>query len=400
MPPRQRLPDEGLPERPTSKKRRGAEDRSPISNALRYLGRQDHGRLVELLHAGIEWPDGDFGRALYPLTQATASLESWSAWERAVALAEIIKQAIEHRDVAPTRDSKRRRALQAGFRLPDGDIREPWGRALNDRFRQLKAVTWVFGDGRSIQPMQEAWGRGVEVLAQYLDQRLARLQDNEDWEVYRPPPKAPPRLTPVPPAPGVKVQPVFINYWVSTVFLDGRAFQRRITERLITAMEDGVDSYITRSRPPLQGDRPAGSVTRAWGCSAEEVPFVPHSDVLARLTFDRLTAGQQHWFATEAVSTEVADDRPWIYVRVNTWGIAAGQLSEAGLPISGLTIRLVFDSECLPADVWFYTDPADRIVPPAAGDPRRLRISNGLVGHTFEESLGPRDEVGLAFRWE
>src|SRR5690349_21346299 len=121
-----------------SRRRRGPGDRSDISNALRHLGRQEHGTLAELLQGAIEWPDEDHAHALEPLIRHTAVLVAWEPWERAEALAAVIREGIQYREVAPTANSRRRRALQAGFRLTDRDVREPWGRSLNDRFRQLR----------------------------------------------------------------------------------------------------------------------------------------------------------------------------------------------------------------------------------------------------------------------
>lgn len=365
-----------------------------IEAALRYLGTRDHGVPVDLLEHAIDRPKGATGTALVPLTEPTTVLENCTPKERAHALWQVIQEGIRDPDVSPTPLSRRGRALQAAFRLPDADITKSWGSSLTERFKQLKVLTEVFGRPTSTQPMEMAWKKGVRALATYLEQRFGELQTPADWDRYRPKARRSPR------PPGSKVAPIFIDFMVTTVFLRGRTFQRRITERLITAMAGGVDHYVMRGRPPLQSGLPSSVVTQAWGCRIEPVPFVPHGEIIARLSFNRLAEGDQHWFATEAVSTETVDERPWVNVPVNNYGIAEGRRTDHGIPTSGLTVRVVFDPDHYPAGVWFYTDPADRTIPPPAGDKRRLLIMNGLVSHTFEDCCEPRDEVGVAFRWD
>ena len=81
--------------------------------------------------------------------------------------------------------SRRRRVLQAAFRLPDKDIEEPWGASLTERFKQLGALA-VFSNATSTQPMEIAWKRGVERLADHLERELKELRTPEDWARHRP----------------------------------------------------------------------------------------------------------------------------------------------------------------------------------------------------------------------
>ncbi|MFI5960151.1 hypothetical protein [Cryptosporangium sp. NPDC051539] len=281
----------------------------------------------------------------------------------------------------------------SAFRLRDPEIGQPWGPSLSQRFKQLRALNEVFGDPTSTQPMEIAWKKGVRSLAIYLASRFAELQAREHWTPYLPKPRAFRRQ------PGRRADPVFVDYMITTVFLQGRAFERRITERLITAMADGVDHYVMRGRPPLQGSGPGVILGQVWGCHAEAVPFVPHGEVIARLFFDPLVQGERHWLASELLSSGTPDERPWVNVPVNNHGIAAGERTEDGVPIRGLTVRVVFDSSHQPTRVWYYSDPEDRTDPPTTGEERSLSIKNGLVSHTFANPCEPRDQVGIAFRW-
>jgi hypothetical protein len=103
-----------------------------IESALRHLGVQDHGLLVDLIKHAIERPLSEAGVKLAALTQPTATLVDWTAADRAHALWRIIIDGVHDPDVAPTAHSRTRRVLQAAFRLCDDDIREPWGSSLSD----------------------------------------------------------------------------------------------------------------------------------------------------------------------------------------------------------------------------------------------------------------------------
>ena len=88
----------------------------------------------------------------------------------------MIEEGIFQPQVGPSGQSRRRRALQAAFRVPDQDIGE-WGASLTDRFKQLKVLRSTFGEVTSTQPMEIAWKRGVGRLAEYLADRLVQLRD-------------------------------------------------------------------------------------------------------------------------------------------------------------------------------------------------------------------------------
>jgi len=49
-----------------------------IENALRYLGRQTHGILVEIVEHGLEEPTGTTGTVLAPLTSCLAVVAAWT----------------------------------------------------------------------------------------------------------------------------------------------------------------------------------------------------------------------------------------------------------------------------------------------------------------------------------
>lgn len=366
-----------------------------VESALRYLATRNHEHPLDLLQSAIERPQGDVGSFVTPLTSATSVLDTWTPDERARALWSLIQECIRDRDVAPTDNSRRRRVLHAAFRLPDSGVTGPWKGSLHQRFEQLKTLTEVFGGPITTQPMEAAWSSAVKSLSAVLQRRLAEHATPEDWQAFRPTTQRPRRT------PDTRADPIYLNYMVTTVFLKGRVFTRRITERVITAMEDGVDRYVMRNRPPLQSGRPGVIITNAWGCEVQRLAHEPHSETLAHLVFPSLSRGETHWFATELVADEEAlDDRPWVNVPVNNHGIAPGQVTPAGIPVQGLTVRLVYDPAVAPTVAWFYTDEMDRKTPPPASDPRRLPIRHGMISHTFAEACEPRDQVGIAFRWE
>ena len=89
--------------------RRRADDRSPIENALRFIGGQRGGQLLELLRSAIEWPTGDVGVALRPLIEPTAVLGNWTPDDRAEALESLIKAGVEHSSVGlePAREPQK-----------------------------------------------------------------------------------------------------------------------------------------------------------------------------------------------------------------------------------------------------------------------------------------------------
>ena len=91
-----------------------------------------------------------------------------------------------------------------------------------------------------------------------------------------------------------------------------------------------------------------------WGCRAEHVT---EDDVpITRLYFPKpLAFGEQAHFVSETVQPGDEDDpRGWADVSVDSYGIVAGELRDGVVPAGGLTIRVMFDDDVLPAAVWWY----------------------------------------------
>lgn len=392
--------------------------RSAIEAALRYLGTRDHGALVDLLEHAIDRPQSSTGIALAPLTVPTAVLEGWTHTERAQALWKVIREGVRDPEVGPTALSRRRRALQAAFRLPDSDIHEPWGSSLTDRFKQLKKLTTVFGRPTSTQPMEMAWKRGVRALAVYLEERFAGLRFSSDWDRYRPSLHVVSDRTPVPDdiiddtevslrRPSRGAQPFFVDLFVTTVFMKARGVSRRITERLVTAQAEEVQYYTARGfAAPRTARRSYVPVRALWGCRAEFIePSRPGLPAVTRLWFPSpLQRGQKAHFASEALFDEYStEDRHWIDVDIDHHGIAKGRLLYGGrLPVGGLTIRVRFDEACLPEAVWWYAElnVRERYDRPPPGDHRLLTLVDSYVQHTFTNHIcQPRESYGLAFSW-
>ena len=158
-----------------------------IEASLRYLGRQTHGILPEIIKHGMDDPTGPAGVALAPLTHPLRVAAQWTTKERALALWTLIEEGVKDSSLGPPLRSRKRHAVAAALRLPvEGISAESWGASLRSRFKQLKAVPNVFDNPSTTQPMEVAWSSGVRTLATFLHRRLQRLRSIEDWEPYRP----------------------------------------------------------------------------------------------------------------------------------------------------------------------------------------------------------------------
>ena len=132
-----------------------------IEKALRYLGKQKHGVLVEIIEHGLEEPTEKVGSALRPLTGPLGVVAEWTAKERALALWAVIEEGVRHRGLGPTLHSRQRHAVAAALRLPIEAIpTDAWGASLRARFTQLKEFPAVFGEPSTTQPMEVAWMAG------------------------------------------------------------------------------------------------------------------------------------------------------------------------------------------------------------------------------------------------
>lgn len=390
--------------------------RPPIEAALRHLGARRHGDLVELIEYAINRPGGRTGTILAPLTASTSMLRDWTPQERALALWKIIEEGILDPQVSPAAHSRRRRVLQAAFRLPDKDIGQEWGASLTERFKQLRRLRSVFGEATSTQPMEISWKRGVERLSEHVRNRLDELRTPDDWASYKPVEHGAPapesvtdgRLaTPNGPSsfrpPSEGAQKLLVNFFVLTVVMEGRAPVRRISERIITAQKDGLRFYTTHafSSEYLMRGRTYVPTKALWGCRAEDL--IENGRPVTRLWFPRpLRAGEKAHFMSEA-TYEADEETPlgWANVEVDHYGIEPGSLHKGVLPISGLTIRISFDDRFLPAAAWWYAEQneEERYVDLPAESPRRLVVSGGNVVKTFEQSCQPRENYGVAYRW-
>ena len=401
--------------------RRRADDRSPIENALRFIGGQRGGQLLELLRSAIEWPTGDVGVALRPLIEPTAVLGNWTPDDRAEALESLIKAGVEHSSVGAGEHSRERRVLRAAFRLPDPEIAEHWAATLSDRWTQLKALEQLFPpvSTNTTQPMEAAWGRAVRRLSAYLDRQFMQLGTGADWSRFGQRNGDPQVSRPVGAAigpdqselrpPSQYAQPFLMNLLVVTVLFRGRAQARRISERVVTARADGVEFFTARaySADPTFS-RMYVPITALWGCKQDLVPISgADSPMETRLRFPQpLRRGEQAYFASEALfnSSEpsAAGDRDWINVEVDHHGIVAGSLHHNGLvPASGLTIRACFEESYAPVAAWWYAESTEyeRAKQPPVGDKHLLSTSRGQISHTFTQVCQPRESYGVGFQW-
>jgi hypothetical protein len=379
--------------------------RTPVEAALRHLGARRYGNLVEIIEHAIRRPEGRTGTILSPLTASTSVLREWTPSECAHALWRVIEEGIVHPEVGPTAQSRRRRVLQAAFRLPDEEVGEEWGASLTERFKQLRALR-LFSDATSTQPMEIAWKRGVERLSVHLAERLDELRTPEDWGRYRQvkPADARPKGPTIFRQPSEGAQKLFVDLQILTVIMRGTAEARRIAERLITSQDDsGLEYYKTWA---FTSDDMLRKTIRwptqaLWGCRARQVE--EDGMPVTQLWFPRpLRTGQQAHFAAEAVYDATEDNvRGWADVKIDHYGIEAGRLHDGVLPVSGLTIRIRFDRDSLPTAVWWYAEQNDleRYVEPPLDSPRRLDVVCGDVVKTFEQPCQPRESYGIAYSW-
>jgi hypothetical protein len=390
----------------TVREAQASSQRTPLEIALRHLGAQRYGKLVEFLEHAIDWPDDPDGAILAPFTQATAVLRDWSPSERAHALCALLEQAVAHPHVGSTPQSRHRRALQAAFRLPDKDVKNEWGASLTERFKQLRTPGGAFSDVTSTQPMEVAWKRGVERLAEHLERELKGLQTPEDWTRYRQSTRdvSSARSPALFRAPSEGAQKLVVNLAILTILMKGRAEHRRISERWITSHDhQGLKYFKTwafSSASDLR-DRDYTPTRALWGCRAEQVD--EDGLPVTRLWFPQpLQAGQRAHFLTEAVHEDSkADVRGWANVDIDHYGIDPGELYDGVVPVSGLTIRIRFESGDLPTAVWWYAEQneRERYVAPPVDSPRRLTVVCGEVVKIFEQPCQPRESYGIAYMW-
>jgi hypothetical protein len=394
-----------------------------IEASLRYLGRQTHGILPEIIEHGLEDPTGPAGVALTPLTHPLQVAVQWTAKERALALWALIEEGVKDSSLGPSLRSRKRHAVAAALRLPiDGISADSWGGSLGSRFGQLNTVPNAFGKPSTTQPMEVAWSSGVRVLAAFLRRRLQTLRSIEDWEPYRPHDMPPFDFDEwiteyderarnehsIVRRPSENAQKVFHELQVVTVHMRGRTVHRRVTERLVTSRDPHADVAFFTVNGYRVGDSgvnrtyvPARSV---WGCREQiiESERAGHAPV-TRLWFpEPLKYGEQAYFASEMVFEE-GDPEDWVDVEVDHHGIAPGRLLHRHkLPIGGLTIRVRFDNDFLPEAAWWYAEltESERYVQPPPRDRHLLSVMGGAVQYTFVEHLcEPREHYGLAFSW-
>ncbi len=398
-----------------------------IEDALRYLGRQTHGSLVEIVEHGMDEPTGTAGLVLAPLTSPLQVAAVWTTKERALALWALIEEGVKDRGLGPVLRSRKRYALAAALRLPlEGIPADSWGGSLSSRFKQLRAFRTVFDDPSTTQPMEVAWSSGVKVLATFLSRRFDQLRSIEDWEPYRPHDKPTSDLGEwiiehderasrehsILRRPSDRAQKVFAELLIVTVYLRGRTVHRRITERLITSRDPQGDIAYFTANGFRVGDNNVGRtyvpVRCIWGCREEIIKSerAGHAPV-TRLWFPQpLKYGEQAYFASEAVFDQADDpgDEPdWVDVEVDHHGIARGRLLYSQkLPFRGLTIRIKFDDGFLPEAVWWYAEltEGERYVQPPPGDRHLLALVGNAVQYTFTEHVcQPREHYGLAYNW-
>ncbi|GAB3141868.1 hypothetical protein GCM10027258_25310 [Amycolatopsis stemonae] len=393
------------------------EANSAVESALRWLARRKDGEPLRFLRYAIEDSTSGSATALGCLAAPTASLVPGTSETRALAIWGLIVQEVGK--IGSGDDSRRRNTLKAAFRMtpvPTPDA--VWKGTLEDRFRQLMTLPGVFGDRppTTTAPMHKAWKRAIARLAFSMEQRLVLLEnDGEGWQERVKIGKAVnndgsrvrsggwTNRIPCHRAPSRGAQPVFMERMIVRVVMTRRTATSRITERTVTAREDGVDGYDVQALTGWANDLADIPVKAIWNCRLVTVPGDhPGDPVLARLRFrEKLRLDQRYTFLSEATDDRLDQERNWINVDVDHYGIAPGEVDRDGEPVAGLTIQISFDKSCLPESCWWYAEQTDheRLRRPPAGDLRLLAVQDGFVQHTFTAPCHPREEYGIVFRW-
>jgi hypothetical protein len=201
-------------------------------------------------------------RALVAGMQTSMPLSTTSE-QRARALWRLIQDEIDR--IGLPHGQRRRAALRAALHLdPDNDAPTIDQRLIYARdagqFGQKAS-----GRQHGYDALRMWWGWGVRMLGIAIDERLDFLSDYPvEWQAYvdeishgldsfR--------------TPSRQAQQVFMDFFLTTVFMKGRSVYRRITERLLTAQVDGLEHYVVRGFNV--GDtlrRVYVPVRPLWGC--------------------------------------------------------------------------------------------------------------------------------------
>lgn len=368
---------------------------------LRWLatgGRDEFEDTIQqaLRHPAVPAKPAKRSQDLQTLVAGVAS--SMPAGTRPEQRAKALRLLIED-ELALTVTDNERTALEAALHLDPTNTQPTIDQRLI--FARDRGDFGLRSNGRpyGYDALRHWWGGGIRRLGHAVDERLDFLNDHPDewlaYFTYETDDKPHYRT------PSMEAQPVFLDLFVTTVFMQGRAVHRRITERVVTAQEDNVSYYLARALPESAKEM---RVLPIWGCTAEHLQYPPGEPALTRLWFPTpLRRGQKHYFSSEVVSHSPTGQRRWVNVEVDHHGIAPGLLAhEDRFPISGLTIRISFQEGHHPAAVWWYADAAERVryIRPPAGDPRWLAVtSQGCVSHTFRAPCQPQSNYGISMAW-
>lgn len=391
--------------------RRTQDPASSLEDALRWLATNTEGRPAELLTNAIEDPTSASAAALKLLVDPTASLPDGTPEMRALAVWGLLIDDINR--TGSSENARSRIALRAAFRLQRRpEVPDPWRAKLGERFSQLKTVP-AFGRPQTTTPMNKAWtealtGRLVPSLRRRLD---ALGEDGSGWPEFVDLARSTELElaadeSVIPDSAGYKhlsegAQPLFADLFITTVFMRRRTAYRRITERLITAQAEGLESYTATALAGTTGSPP--TVRALWGCRAEHLTSAREGEpTTSRLVFPRaLRRGEKHYFSSEAIDEHLTAEREGINVEIDHHGIAPGRRLHEHIPVSGLTIRVRFDEEHVPWGCWWHAEETvrERRIHPPPGSPRWLPIVGNSTEHTFAGRCLPREVYGVSFLW-
>jgi hypothetical protein len=224
------------------------------------------------------------------------------------------------------------------------------------------------------------WGRGAIRLAQAVERRMSELEESGGFERTGPP---------------SGYQPVTFDRMIVTHHLRGQVVVESVSERWITAEEDGLSRYVVRAYarndPPK---RPNLEIQPLLNCRLGPVRRVEFGDgteaQLAEMLFPKtLRRGEKLFFATRVIAEEPGPTHSR-EVQVTTHGV------------KNLIMRVQFDHSIpLPKRAWYFAEipDLDRLIPPEDGDTRYVENSEvGFVEREFGRGVATA-KYGLAWQW-
>lgn len=299
---------------------------------------------------------------------------NWSIDAKASAILAVTQELIEKLS-----NPRWKIAAESAFRLPADTFMAKEYDSLAGRLRAA-----ALRQGEQVarwEAYRGYWLSAASVLALQLEDRLIELNNAPNgWQPYRlSEPKSPPRSLPI----AIDRTDVLYRF-------KGDRGVEVITYRWITA-QGAVDGYEAVGWYYNQPDAPVKIVPLANCALDGPMRDHPQGGRLATLRFShRLEVGESYFFAYKTCFNSDQPCRPTILYEVR------------GLAMRSLTVRVQFDPECMPVQLWWFDVDANMqgwSAPLSRSAPELIEVAgNGYADHEFIDcDLGRK--YGLRWRW-